>query len=78
MKKILLLATIFGAIQSCAMLDVFDSAGKAVETARYRSTGWSTRDEIEEKYKNTGYVATMECRNTNMEEWCRVLSVRKK
>lgn len=78
MKKILLLATIFGAIQSCSMLDVFDSAGKTVETARYRGTGWSTRDEIEEKYKNTGYVATMECRNTNMEEWCRVLSVRKK
>ena len=58
-------------------LTCFDSAGKAVETARYRGTGWSTRDEIEEKYKNTGYVATMECRNTNMEEWCRVLSVRK-
>ena len=77
MKKILLLATIFGAIQSCSMLDVFDSAGKAVETARYRSMGWAPKSELDEKYRNTGYVATLECRRTLMEEWCRVLSVGK-
>lgn len=77
MKKILLLATIFGAIQSCSMLDVFDSAGKAVETARYRSIGWAPKSELDEKYRNTGYVATLECRRTDMEEWCRVLSVGK-
>lgn len=77
MKKILLLATIFGAIQSCSMLDVFDSAGKAVETVRYRSTGWVPKSELVEKYKNTGYDATLECKWTEMEEWCRVLSVGK-
>ena len=79
MKKILLLATIFATIQSCAMLDIFDSAGKTVETARYRSTGWSTRKEIEEKYKKyPGYVVTVDCRTTNMQEWCKVVDVRKK
>ena len=75
MKKLLILLSVLGAMQSCSVLN---GVTRTTAEAKYRLLGYRRIEDIEEEMNGTGYQAHVTCtKDIQGREWCKINGYRR-
>lgn len=75
MKKLLILLSVLGAMQSCSVLN---GVTRTTAEAKYLALGYRRAEDIEEEMKDSGYEAFATCtKDIQGREWCKINSYRR-
>lgn len=70
MKKLLILLSVLGVMQSCSVLN---GVTRTTAEAKYRVLGYRRIEEIEEEMQGTGHEALLTCtKDIQGRKWCKV------
>ena len=70
MKKLLILLSVFGAIQSCSVLN---GVTRTTAEAKYLALGYRRLEDIHDELQGTGYRAKLTCtKDIQDRDWCKV------
>lgn len=70
MKKLLILLSVLGAIQSCSVLN---GVTRTTAEAKYLALGYRRAEDIEKELQGTGYGANTTCReDIQGRDWCKI------
>ena len=70
MKKLLILLSVLGAIQSCSVLN---GVTRTTAEAKYLALGYRRIEDIEEEMQGTGHEALLTCtKDIQNRKWCKV------
>ena len=75
MKKLLILLSVLGAMQSCSVLN---GVTRTTAEAKYRVLGYRRFEDIEEEMNGTGYQAHVTCtEDIQHRKWCKINGYRR-
>ena len=75
MKKLLILLSVLGTMQSCSVLN---GVTRTTAEAKYLILGYRRIEDIKEEMQGTGYEALLTCtEDIQGRKWCKVNSYRK-
>lgn len=75
MKKLLILLSILGVMQSCSVLN---GVTRTTAEAKYRLLGYRRAEEIEKEMEGSGYEAFATCtKDIQGREWCKINGYRR-
>lgn len=70
MKKLLILLSVLGAMQSCSVLN---GVTRTTAEAKYRLLGYRRYEDIKEEMQGTGYDAFVTCtEDIQGRKWCKI------
>lgn len=70
MKKLLILLSVLGVVQSCSVLN---GVTRTTAEAKYLALGYRRAEDIEEELQGTGYRAKVTCKeDIQGRDWCKV------
>ena len=75
MKKLLILLSVLGAMQSCSVLN---GVTRTTAEAKYLALGYRRAEDIEKEMNGTGYQAYVTCtEDIQGREWCKINGYRR-
>ena len=70
MKKLLILLSVLGAMQSCSVLN---GVTRTTAEAKYLALGYRRYEDIDKELQGTGYRAKLTCKeDIHGRDWCKV------
>ena len=70
MKKLLILLSVLGAMQSCSVLN---GVTRTTAEAKYLALGYRRIEDIEEEMQGTGHEALLTCtKDIQNRKWCKI------